>query len=298
MNQTNAIPTTPQNQKKLGILYIMLSAFFFALMSFFVRLSGDNIPVLQKSFFRNFVAFFIAWILLRKENIPFRVGKENMPYMLVRSIGGTIGILCNFYAIGHLNLADASILNKLSPFFAVIFSYFLIKEKVRPAEWLTLGVAFVGALFVIKPSFTMNSVYTLSGFVGGMMAGLAYACVRKLGMGGVKEPVTVMFFSGFSCLVTLPFLLFGFVPMTARELGCLLLAGCSAAGGQITITAAYTKAPAREISVYDYSQILFTSTLGFFFFGQIPDLLSIIGYITIIGAAVFKWQYSMRTDLA
>ena len=48
--------------------------------------------------------------------------------------------------------------------------------------------------------------------------------------------------------------------------------------------------------MYDYSQILFTSTLGFFFFGQIPDLLSIIGYVTIIGAAVFKWQYSMRNE--
>ena len=76
----------------------------------------------------------------------------------------------------------------------------------------------------------------------------------------------------------------------------MALGSCSAAGGQITITAAYTKAPAREISVYDYSQILFTSTLGFFFFGQIPDLLSIIGYVTIIGAAVFKWQYSMRNE--
>lgn len=273
---------------------ILLSAFFFALMSFFVRLSGDHVPVLQKSFFRNLVAFFIAFALLRREKIPFRVSRQNMPFMLIRSVGGTIGILCNFYAIGHLNLADASILNKLSPFFAVLFSVLIVKEKVRPAEWLTLCAAFAGALFVIKPSFSMDAFYALSGFVGGMMAGLAYACVRRLGIGGVKGPVTVMFFSGFSCLVTLPFLLFGFVPMTARELACLLLAGCAAAGGQITITAAYTYAPAREISVYDYSQILFTSTLGFLFFGQIPDLYSFIGYIIIIGAAVFKWRYSLH----
>lgn len=263
-------------------------------MSFFVRLSGDGIPVMQKSFFRNFVAFFVALIILKQSRLPLRIGRDNMGYMLTRAIAGTLGILCNFCAVDHLNLADASILNKLSPFFAVIFSVFLLQEKVRPVEWLTLAVAFVGALFVIKPSFSADFLYASIGTLGGIMAGLAYACVRKLGTRGVQGPVIVLFFSGFSCLVTLPVLLFRFTPMTPRELVCLLLAGCAAAAGQITITAAYTKAPAREISVFDYSQILFTASLGFLFLEQIPDLLSIIGYSIIIGAAVFKWQYNRK----
>lgn len=282
------------NQKKLGIIYIILSAFFFALMSFFVRLSGNNIPVIQKSFFRNLVAFFIAAGLLMKSRTPFKIGKGNMPYMLTRAIAGTLGILCNFYAVDHLNLADASILNKLSPFFAVVFSVFLLREKVKPIEWLTLGVAFLGALMVIKPSFSLQFIYAGAGFLGGLAAGLAYACVRKLTTRGVAGSVIVMFFSGFSCLCTLPWLLFRFTPMTVGQWLCLILAGCSAAGGQITITAAYSKAPAREISVFDYSQIIFTASLGFLVFHQIPDWLSILGYLTIIGAAIFKWQYNMK----
>ena len=48
------------------------------------------------------------------------------------------------------------------------------------------------------------------------------------------------------------------------QLGSLLLAGIAAAGGQFSITAAYTNAPAKEISVYDYSQVIFAAILGFF----------------------------------
>ncbi len=282
-------------QKQLGIIYIIASAFFFALMSFFVRLAGSGVPTIQKSFFRNLIAFFIAAAILIKEREPLKIGKGNMKYMLVRSIAGTLGILCNFYAVDHINLSDASILNKLSPFFAVIFSIFLLKEKVKPAEVAALVVAFAGALLVIKPSFSADFIYGASGMLSGISAGLAYACVRKLGTNGVRGPIIVAFFSGFSCLVTLPYILFNYVPMTRWELFCLLMAGFAAAGGQIFITAAYTKAPAKEISVFDYSQIIFTALLGFFFLNQTPDALSLVGYAVIIGAAIFKWRYAMKS---
>lgn len=101
----------------------------------------------------------------------------------------------------------------------------------------------------------------------------------------------VLVFSLFSCIVTAPFLIMQYEPMTAKQLIFLLLAGVSATGGQFCITAAYTKAPAKDISVFDYFQILFAAILGFVFLEQIPDYLSIIGYIIIIGSAVFKWWY-------
>ena len=64
------------------------------------------------------------------------------------------------------------------------------------------------------------------------------------------------------------------------------MAGLSATGGQFSISAAYSHAPAREISVYDYTQILFAALLGMIFLGEMPDVYSIIGYIIIIGAGV------------
>lgn len=277
-----------------GIICIIMSAFCFALMSFFVRMAGD-LPPIQKSFFRNFVAAIFAGIILMKNGVPFHCKKESLGYMLGRSICGTIGILCNFYAVDHLVLADASMLNKMSPFFAVIFSYFLLKEKITVPQGLFVIGAFVGSLFVIKPTFSnMDLLPSLIGLCGGIGAGAAYTMVRKLGERGEKGPFIVFFFSTFSCVVTLPWLLFDYHPMSLAQIGILLFAGLSAAGGQFSITAAYCYAPAREISVYDYSQIIFSAGLGFFFFEQIPDLLSWIGYAVICLMAVAMFLYNNR----
>ena len=277
-----------------GIICIIMSAFCFALMSFFVRMAGD-LPPIQKSFFRNFVAAIFAGIILMKNGVPFHCKKENLGYMLGRSICGTIGILCNFYAVDHLVLADASMLNKMSPFFAVIFSYFLLKEMITVPQGLFVIGAFVGSLFVIKPTFSnMDLLPSLIGLCGGIGAGAAYTMVRKLGERGEKGPFIVFFFSTFSCVVTLPWLLFDYHPMSLAQIGILLFAGLSAAGGQFSITAAYCYAPAREISVYDYSQIIFSAGLGFFFFEQIPDLLSWIGYAVICLMAVAMFLYNNR----
>ena len=277
-----------------GIICIIMSAFCFALMSFFVRMAGD-LPPIQKSFFRNFVAAIFAGIILMKNGVPFHCKKENLGYMLGRSICGTIGILCNFYAVDHLVLADASMLNKMSPFFAVIFSYFLLKEKITVPQGLFVIGAFVGSLFVIKPTFSnIDLLPSLIGLCGGIGAGAAYTMVRKLGKKKKKGPFIVFFFSTFSCVVTLPWLLFDYHPMSLAQIGILLFAGLSAAGGQFSITAAYCYAPAREISVYDYSQIIFSAGLGFFFFEQIPDLLSWIGYAVICLMAVAMFLYNNR----
>lgn len=277
-----------------GIIYIILSAFCFALMNMFVRMSGD-LPSIQKSFFRNFVAAIFACIILMKDRIPFHCKRENLKYMLLRSIFGTLGILCNFYAVDHLVLSDASMLNKMSPFFAVLFSYLILKEKVSVPQALMVAGAFVGSLFVIKPTFSnLDFLPSLIGLCGGIGAGAAYTMVRKLGANGEKGPFIVFFFSTFSCLVTLPWLIFDYHPMTGGQLVILLLAGLSAAGGQFAITAAYCYAPAKEISVYDYSQIIFSAALGFFVFGQMPDLLSWVGYAVICAMAVLMFIYNKR----
>ncbi len=257
------------SQKNKGIVLIICSAFCFALMNMMVRFAGD-LPSIEKSFFRNFVAVFFALIALRRSHTPIKVPKGTLKPLLLRSIFGTMGILCNYYAIDHLVLADASILNKLSPFFAILFSLILLKEKVHPFAAVCVITAFIGSLFIIKPGLGMftTSLPAFIGLLGGLGAGIAYTYVRILGTHGVKGPFIVLFFSAFSCLVTLPYLIFDFHPMSLYQLGCLLLAGLSASGGQFTITAAYTYAPARDISIYDYSQIIFATALGFIFLGR------------------------------
>lgn len=275
--------------KNKGILCILSAAFFFALMSAFIRLAGD-VPSIQKSFFRNLVALMFAFIVLIRSGDKFKFNKTNLPFLIIRSICGTIGILGNFYAVDHLLLADASMLNKLSPFFAIIFSLIFLKEKASALQWCSIVIAFLGSLLIIKPSFSNpDLIPSLIGVVGAMGAGLAYTAVRYLGMRKERGPFIVFFFSTFSCLVVLPYVVMNYHPMTLAQLGCLLLAGLAAAGGQFSVTTAYTYAPAKELSVYDYSQIVFSALFGWAFFGQIPDQYSVLGYLIIFGVSLFMF---------
>ena len=153
-----------RKQEYRGIACLVLSAFCFALMSMFVHLAGD-LPSMQKSFFRNLVAALSAVVLLLRVGEPFRIRRENLPYFLMRSMFGTMGVLCNFYAVDHLVLADASILNKMSPFFTVLFSWLILKEKVMPIQLSLIFGAFLGSIFVVKPTFSnLALVPSLLGF--------------------------------------------------------------------------------------------------------------------------------------
>lgn len=282
------------SRKNKGVFCILCSAFFFALMNLFVRLSGD-LPSIQKSFFRNFVAMLFAAAILWKERPEIRLDKASKLFLFLRSAFGTVGILCNFYAVDHLVLADASMLNKMSPFFAIIFGVLILKERVSLFQGGCVVAAFIGVLFVVKPTGLHMALFpALIGLLGGLGAGIAYTCVRALGQRGVQGPFIVFFFSAFSCVLTLPCLLFAYCPMSLRQLGILLLAGLAAAGGQFTITAAYCYAPAREISVYDYSQILFSALLGYLVFGQVSDAFSWLGYLIICSTAVAMFLHANR----
>lgn len=284
-----------KRQKCKGIAMILLAGFFFAGMTFFVRLSGD-LPTMQKAFFRNAVAALAAIIMLMRTGEKFHIHEGCVHDLFMRSLCGTLGLICNFYAIDKMPISDANMLNKLSPFFAIIMSTFLLKERANRMEWGFVIAAFTGSLLVIKPSFSAEFVYAVIGMLGGLGAGIAYTYVRRLGMKGERGPVIVMCFSLFSCLVSLPFVVFNYNPMTMNQLLCLLLAGICATGGQFSITAAYTFAPAKEISVFDYSQVVFAALLGYLFLGQLADSLSYLGYLIIIGTAVAKWIYTIKKE--
>ena len=211
-------------EKKQGIFFIISAGFFFALMTLFIRISGD-LPTMQKTFFRNAVAAIVAVAMLAKSKEGFRIKKSSYGDLFCRSICGTLGMVCNFYAVDHMGLADANILNKLSPFFAILMSIMILKENANIVEWISVAVAFIGAVFVVKPAMNMQFVVAMIGVLGGLGAGMAYTFVRKLGKKGERGPVIVMFFSLFSCAFTLPFFLVQYQPMTGRQWLYLILAG-------------------------------------------------------------------------
>lgn len=271
-----------------GILCIISSAFFFALMGLFVQLSGD-LPSAQKSLFRNGVAAIVAFVMLIREGGGFVWKKGSLSPLVIRSIFGTLGVLCNFYALDHLMLSDALMLNKLSPFFAIILSFLILGERITIFQISMVAMAFFGSLFIIKPTPALLNPASLMGLLGGFGAGVAYTMVRKLSNQGERKTYIVFFFSAFSSLILLPYVIFNFQPMSFIQLIYLLLAGVCATLGQFTITAAYLYAPAREISVYDYTQVIFTTLLNLIVFGYIPDIFSITGYVIISLSALIMF---------
>ena len=191
--KTSASVPAPAVNRKKGIMFILMSAFFFSLMTVFVRLAGD-VPTMQKAFFRNIVAAVLAAVLLVRSGNGFSVQRKNLPALFMRCSVGTIGILCNFWAVDHMCIADANILNKLSPFFAILMSVLILKEKPNRVELFSVLLAFIGAAFVAKPGAGIASFPALIAILGGFTAGTAYTYVRKLGLNGEKGPVIVFSF--------------------------------------------------------------------------------------------------------
>ncbi len=275
-----------------GALCVIFAAFGFSSMSVFVRLAGD-LPTMQKAFFRNFVALIAVSVIILKNKTGFLPKKESIPFLLGRSVFGLLGLVCNFYAVDRLLLSDANMLNKLSPFFAIIFSAVILKEYPKFIQILGVITALLGSVLIIKPSFSnTDTVASLAGLLGGMGAGIAYTFVRKLGSLKEDGSKIIFFFSLFSCIFCFPFFIIEHTPFSPLQLLYLILAGVSACIGQFGITKAYIYAPAKEISVYDYSQVLFAVFFGFIIFNQKPDIFSILGYILICGAGIGMFFYN------
>ncbi len=284
--------------KQKGVLCIVASAFGFALMAFFVRLCDDYggaISCFQKSFFRNVIALLLALgVFLRgraavSSKPPYLEGIASFPVLrslLLRSVFGTIGIFANFYALSKIPIGEAMTLNKTAPFFTVFFSWVLLGERVSRRQLLCLVMAFAGAVLVMKPGFRQGEMHAaLLALTGGLGAGLAYVCVHQLGRMKVNGAFIVLFFSVFSCLASLPFVLADYAPMTLAQVLILIGAGVGAAIGQFGVTAAYRFAEPRSIAAYDYTNVIFTALFGFVFFAQVPDVASVIGFVVILIAA-------------
>ncbi|WP_281182846.1 DMT family transporter [Staphylococcus schleiferi] len=281
------------NSKMKGIVAILISAIGFSFMAVFFRLAGD-LPVFQKSLARNFVAMFIPLFFIIKFKQPFFGKLSSQPLLITRSILGLTGVLLNIYAIDHMVLSDADILMKLNPFWTILLSLIFLKEYIQKYQITAMLVAIVGMLFVVKPEFSSEILPALTGLLSGIFAASAYTAVRALSTR--EAPYTIVFyFSFFSVIALLPFVIFTYEPMSRIQIIYFVLAGLSAAVGQIGITVAYSYAPAKDISIFTYASIIFTALIGFVLFKEAPDFYAVIGYIIILGASYYMFEKARRS---
>ena len=286
-----------QGNIKKGIFYIIISALGFSLMNFFVVKAGD-LPTFQKALFRNGGAMIVSLFLFIKSGDTPDTKPSDLGILLMRAVFGSIGLFCNFYALDHLVLSDASILNKLAPFFTLILSALFLKEKTNWKQFLFVSLAFVGMLFVVRPEmhFSESMVASVVGVIGGFGAGTAYACVRALGKRSMPSSEIVFGFSLVSTIVAIPFVIIDHAPMSSLQIFYLSMASVSATIGQFGITLAYKEAPSKEISIFEYFTVVFSALWGILFLGQIPYWTSIIGYAIIFVSAYLLFLYNKKTS--
>lgn len=162
-------------------------------------------------------------------------------------------------------------------------------------------MAFIGVVVIAGPtrgavSFQFSLPLAVA-LLGGITAGAAYTLVRYLGQRQVAGSLIVWFFSAFSVLTIGPFVVSNFVAMDGRQLALLLGAGLAASLGQYCITYAYRAAPAREISIYDYTNVVFSALLSFLFLGEVPASNSLAGGILIFAAALMMFLIQKREEV-
>ncbi|MCF7925525.1 MAG: EamA family transporter, partial [Candidatus Izimaplasma sp.] len=114
------------SNKTKGIIFLLLSAFGFAVMSIFVKLSGD-LPTIQQAFFRNIITVFLSLGLITYHGNKLLRNTTHIKPLFIRSAFGTLGMIHYFYAMDNMVLSDANMLNKLSTFWLLLFSAFFLK---------------------------------------------------------------------------------------------------------------------------------------------------------------------------
>lgn len=277
-----------KDNKPKAIFFMILSSLFFALMGVMVK-STREIPVFQQVFVRNLVVVIFIFIGNKFYQNSNLLGKrENRKYLILRSIFGVIGLTTFFYAMSKLYLADATMLNKISPFFVILFAGLFLGEKIKKIQISILILAFIGALLIIKPRFDLSIIPALIGFISGVTSGAAYTVVRFL---KEREPtfVIIFYFSVIALITSIPFLLLEFQIPNLKQGILLIMIGVFATGGQIFLTLAYKHCEASRVAIYMYSHIIFALIFGIIFWNEIPDILSITGGVFIIGSAIANY---------
>ena len=262
-------------------VFMSTGALFLSLVPVFVKLIPEEtgIPVTQKLFMRGFVATVVLAGVLLVRKISFRPGN---PLLLGgRALLGIGGMLTYFLAVQGMPLSEAVTINKLSPFFVLIFSWLFLKEKLTAFQVLAVALGFSGVAVILRPGTIPLTLTSGLAVVSAVFAGGAYTTLRALRK--TDRPLLVVFW--FSAAVTVfffPFVLVSGVSPNLLSMLFLLFIGLSGTAGQLFMTKAYRCAPGGEVAVYGYLSVVFSMAWQIIFFDSAPSTAVMAGAALII----------------
>jgi len=271
-------------------LLMTAAAFFLSLVPLAVKLVPDDsgVTTSEKLVARGLVAAVITLILLLKKRESL-VSKK--PWLLfLRSALGTAGMVLYFYALERLPLANTVTINKLSPFFVILFSWMFLGEKLRTVQVAAIAVAFTGVALVAGPGTVSVSGAVVPALASAVFAGGAYTTLRALRK--YDSPLRVVFW--FSFLTVIVFLPFSIAEGAIPGLSALIpLLGIGIAGvfGQVLMTAAYRHAEGGKVAIYGYLSVVFSVMWQITVFGNTPSAAVFAGAFLVMAAGWINYRF-------
>jgi drug/metabolite transporter (DMT)-like permease len=273
-----------------GLRDMALAAFFFSIMSLLVRTAGEEQPSWQIVLARAFVSLVLGWIVLR--------GTGRSPWgthrrlLFLRGLLGFGGLSCFYWALVHLPLAEATVIQYTNPIFTALLAAVLLGERMARLEVAALLGCAVGVLLVTRPSALFGGTLeplpllpVLVALLGAVLSAGAYVTVRKLGAS--EHPLVVVFwFPLVATPLSLPAVLTTWVTPSAR--GWLLLLGVGIAThiAQLFMTRGLQREPAGRATAVSYLQIVFAACWGLLFLGERPAWPTVLGALLIGGCVM------------
>ena len=286
-----------------GPRYMMISALSFALMAALVKEAGQlGIPLLQIIFVRAVISVVLSLADIRRAGVH-PLGQRRV-LLLGRGVSGFLALTGVFYALIHLSMAQATVLQYLHPVFTAVLAFLFLAERPTTATLFCIVLSLLGLACIVSPYWSGaddagGALWpVLAGLGGAFGSGVAYTLVRKL-VATEHPSVIVLYFP----LVCLPgTLLLGgddFIWPTVTGWWVLLGVGCFTQFGQLALTKAMQLDAASKVTSLSYVQIIFAAVLGWLFFGEIPTQTTLLGGgLILMGAVISAWMQPRPTQLA
>ncbi len=257
------------------------SALLFSLMSVGVKISALTLPNTVVVFFRSGVGLLALLPVLDLR----RLGTRRPAGHLVRALAGTASMYCFFFALAHLRLADAVLLNYSMPLFMPFIESAWMKEPFPRRLWGPVLVGFAGIVIILRPGWGLFRPVALVGLASAVLAALAQVGVRRL---TDTEPVTriVFYFASTSTVVcALPLPWTWTTPSGSTWLAILGM-GVSATAAQLLMTRGYSAAPAAQVGPFIYTAVVFAGLLDWIVWHKLPDLATVAGSALVVLAGI------------
>lgn len=280
----------PRTNLTYAILFILIASFFTASLSALTKFAYSELTMMQMVFARNFVSLllFFGWLSFdqRERGIFDFLKTSSMKMQLIRGVAGFSSIALFVYSLKTVDLSDASVLFNTMPIFLPIVAYLWKGSKIHHKTWWGILLAFLGILFIVRPG---PDFFQQGAFIA-LLSGLAGAIsTLSLRYSHYTEPTSrTLFYYFLICSVLGALCLpieYGSLHNAFTGQGLLLLAGIGVLGlfFQIFFTLATKYAPAKLISPFYYSSVVFSVFYDWYLWNVQVDIYKIIGFVFVFG---------------